>query len=61
MFTRKELSKIGSKAILLADVKGTNPQWVRAYVQLADAVDRLDAMIARTEDVKISTKKEIDD
>jgi len=47
-FSRSELQNIREKAI--ASKKGViNPQWNRAYDQLADAADRIDAMKARLE------------
>jgi len=48
-FTREELWSIRAKAEQAASVKGTNRQWVRAYLALSDAADWLDAMMARTE------------
>ncbi len=47
MFKGKELRQIRDKAIKEANAKGTNPNWVRAYQQLADSANTLDAMIAR--------------
>lgn len=48
-FTRMELKAIAVRAIRSAqDMR--NPLWFRAYNDLADAADRLDAMIARAED-----------
>jgi hypothetical protein len=49
VFDRKELISIREKAGELAAVNGTNETWVRAYQTLADAADRLDAMLARCE------------
>jgi len=46
--TREELQEIKNKANN-AYGKGTTAEWIRAYIALADAADRLDAMIARTE------------
>ena len=48
-FTRKELQDTRNKAIDNAESVPNN-HWKRAYKQLADAADRLDAMEARTED-----------
>ena len=47
-FTREELQNIREKAVDNAESVANN-HWKRAYKQLADAVDRLDAMEARTE------------
>lgn len=46
-FTREELCNLGLRANHMANVEGINPVWRRAYLQLADAADRLDAMVAR--------------
>lgn len=46
-FTREELEEIRLKALELAE--NTNELWCRAYMCLADAVDHLDAMKARSE------------
>ena len=46
-FERKELWEIRSRAEKQAEIV-VNPHWKRAYRWLADAADRLDAMIART-------------
>ncbi len=48
-FTREELQGIRDKAVENADSVPNN-FWQRAYKQLADAADKLDAMEARTED-----------
>lgn len=48
-FTREELRSIRKKAVDNAEAVPNN-HWQRAYRQLADAADRLDAMEARTED-----------
>lgn len=49
-FTREELQEIEQRATAMAsNVK--NQFWIRAYLNLTDACDRLDAMIARSEDV----------
>jgi len=29
--------------------EGTTPEWIRAWIRLADTADMIDAMIARTE------------
>jgi len=51
MFGRDRLQKIRDEAHQLAECGGvTNINWQRAYAQLADAADRLDAMVARTEE-----------
>lgn len=47
-FNRKNLIEIRSAATTEAEIQGTNPTWVRAYLRLADAADHLDAMKART-------------
>ncbi len=51
-FSREELQEIKTRASKLAEVKGTNPSWVRAYLRLADAADGLDANLARSEERK---------
>lgn len=48
-FDRQELQQLRERAEQMAGVKGTSSSWVRAYLAIADAVDALDAMIARTE------------
>ena len=48
-FTREELQDIRERAVENAEAVKNN-HWKRAYKQLADAADRLDAMEARTED-----------
>lgn len=48
-FTREELQGIRNKAVENAEAVPNN-HWQRAYRQLADAADRLDAMEARTEE-----------
>ena len=48
-FTREELQNIRDEAVKCAEFVADN-HWRRAYKQLADAADRLDAMEARTED-----------
>lgn len=48
MFTREELARLLTRARMAAETKGINPHWQRAYWALADAVDHLDAMIARS-------------
>ena len=55
-FSRVELQELREKAI--ASKKGViNPQWNRAYDQLADAADRIDAMKARLEVHGIKTEE----
>ena len=49
VFTREELREIRNRAVKCAETVANN-YWKRAYKQLADATDRLDAMEARTED-----------
>ncbi len=45
---RAFLIKIREEAEMMAYCDGAAPLWVRAYLDLADAIDRLDAMNART-------------
>lgn len=47
-FDRGELWEIETRANYMADGKGLNPTWSRAYRRLADAANILDAFIART-------------
>ena len=49
VFEREELQDLRARAVELAESVPNN-HWQRAYRQLADALDRLDAMEARTED-----------
>ena len=51
-FGREELQEIRDRAICITKTVGNN-HWKRALKQLADAADRLDAMIARTEDKEV--------
>jgi hypothetical protein len=46
-FDRQELIGLRERALDLSDSTGMSPTWVRAYLALADAADRLDAMEAR--------------
>jgi hypothetical protein len=48
-FEREELQDIRDKAVISAEGVPNN-HWQRAYKQLADAADKLDAMMARCED-----------
>lgn len=48
-FTREELQGIERKALNMS-YESLNEFWQRAYRNLADACDRLDAMMARTID-----------
>ncbi len=48
-FEREELQDIREKAVANAGLRANN-LWTRAYKQLADAADRLDGMMARSED-----------
>ena len=48
MFTRKELQVIRFRANEMAESKGANPMWIRAYNDLVHAADVLDAYIARS-------------
>lgn len=54
MFSREVLQGIRNDAVKMAESVPNN-HWQRAYKQLADAADRLDAMEARTEDKKEET------
>ncbi len=49
MFTREELAVIKVRAVKEVDTPGMSRDWKRAYENLIDAADRLDAMIARSE------------
>ncbi|NOY60306.1 MAG: hypothetical protein GXO75_15460 [Calditrichaeota bacterium] len=53
-FTREELSEIETRALTLASIEGLNWAWQRAYLELADACNKLDAMIARSSAVRTS-------
>lgn len=46
-FDRKELERIRAKAFAHASIPDSSPIWWRAYLALADAADRLDAIMAR--------------
>jgi hypothetical protein len=46
-FERDELIGLCNRAEELAHKPGTDKMWVRAYQALADAADRLDAMLER--------------
>ena len=48
MFTQEELRTLRNRAEKESKTEGQNPLWTRAYQQLADAIDRLEAMMART-------------
>ena len=48
--TRDELRDLRDRAMKLSRVEGVNPLWVEAYVLLATACDRIDAMLARSEE-----------
>lgn len=48
-FTRGHLQEIRRCAEYMAKAVGVDGTWARAYLMLADAADRLDAMEARTE------------
>ncbi len=45
---REDLQDLRELAINAANVDGVNVIWARAYIEIADAADRMDAMIART-------------
>ena len=47
-WSREELIALRTKARKSSEVKGLSSSWKRAYVDLADSLDRLDAMEART-------------
>lgn len=47
-FNREELTGLGNRCELMASIRGLNPAWRRAYLNLADAVDHLDAIFARS-------------
>lgn len=51
MFTRQELQNIANRAAAEGTGIDLSPFWARAYQALADAADRLDAMIARTTEI----------
>ena len=53
---REELISIRDRAD--SEVQHLNGRWKRAYQNLAEAADRLDAMIARTEVVTTEVKEE---
>lgn len=46
---RSELISIRERADKMVNEKQLNGRWRKAYQHLAEAADRLDAMIARTE------------
>lgn len=62
-YTREELIDIRVKFERLANVKGISDTWGRAYLSAADAIDKIDAMIARTEipenDIKFNEDEKI--
>lgn len=47
-FSRAELQRIRSRAVEIAETELLGLVWLRAYIDLADAADHLDAMIARS-------------
>ena len=51
-FEREELQEIRDRAVGITETVG-NDHWKQALKQLAGAADRLDAMIARTEDKEV--------
>lgn len=57
-FDRKELQELRQRAEEHAESIPNN-HWKRAYEQLTDALDRLDAMEARTEEWECSKLKRI--
>jgi len=46
---REFLIEMRQAALYHSTTPALDPSWERAFVQLADAFDRIDAMIARTE------------
>lgn len=60
-WSRREMQDLRERAKNMAGVVGTNPDWSRAYLSLADAADRLDAMIARTQDQEVQDAKNADE
>jgi len=49
MFERKELINFRKRVLENAMTEGLNPSWKLALLRLANALDHLDAMIARTQ------------
>lgn len=49
MFERRELQELVVRAEEMRDIVN-NPHWKSAYQDLVDALDRLDAMNARSEE-----------
>ena len=47
-FGREELWDIRKRAKYFKNIKGTNPSWQKAFERLENAVDILDAFIARS-------------
>lgn len=62
-YGREELIEIRVKLERLGYQKGLSDTWSRAYINAADSIDRLDAMIARTEiqssDIKFSNDENV--
>ena len=48
LFDRRELSDLKYRALALSETAQMAGTWKRAYVALVDALDRLDAMTARS-------------
>jgi len=47
-FNREELWKLRERAAYFGNIKGTNPDWAKAYQELAYAANVLDAHLARS-------------
>ena len=60
MFTREELWEIRDRADEAAHTPGQTDLWKRALLALADAADRLDAMIVRPEITHMPTRVNLD-
>lgn len=62
-YSRQELIEMRTIFENLANINGINDTWHRAYINAADAIDRLDAMISRTEipssDIKFSNDENL--
>ncbi len=50
-FEREELIKLRDRAKKASEIV-SNPTWKRAFIVLEDALDKIDAMLARTEAIK---------
>jgi len=58
IFTRAELRSIAERAVDCTESYALYPTWKRAYEDLIDSADRLDAMIARCEAAGINMEVE---